>query len=444
MWRKLRIENLEDRRVLSADFNGDATVDNFDLAIWAFGYGMETTATGAQGDADGDGNVDGNDFLVFQRQLGPTKNNLIAYRPQSVQDPDDPIDGPIYAPFPKKPVRELDEAHNTLGPGIRINHDDDDNNGTPDALQVVANIPLENDLIAVKVERLQGTGDLVLTKGFNLRLYYDHKKSDLVVFPGGGSTSEVLQFDNSSLTIFVEWISATHGTDTLNLVEPGTATTHDTVRFHTFRSLTVVFGGRGQDPEDTDGDGSIGDPRPGPMNREGIFDLAQALYDTGWDVMAFDEADYTPLLGQSVAEREIKNAIDNRFVHPQFGGGVALWGYSQGGGVVHSLIKNDLDPINNFQYTPIYAVYLDAVRHDSFVTEDRWPGAVYYLLNIYQANEIGGGDIDDNEVLPGAIMEEVNVTTDPNFVNTLNHSQIDDDLDVWLLILLRQNQLLNP
>ncbi|MDZ4657435.1 MAG: hypothetical protein SH868_07625 [Bythopirellula sp.] len=136
--RKLRIEHLEDRRPLAADFNGDATVDEFDLRNWQAGYGTVQAAP-AQGDADGDADVDGRDFLQWQRQFGPQQNNLIAYRPQGVYDPDDTsTPDPNYDTFPKRPVSEQDEFSNTLGPGIRINYDDDNTSGVPDATEIGA------------------------------------------------------------------------------------------------------------------------------------------------------------------------------------------------------------------------------------------------------------------------------------------------------------------
>jgi hypothetical protein len=49
----------------SADFNLDGTVNAPDLAIWKAAY-KTTTA----GNADGDGDTDGNDFLIWQRRLG--------------------------------------------------------------------------------------------------------------------------------------------------------------------------------------------------------------------------------------------------------------------------------------------------------------------------------------------------------------------------------------
>ena len=50
-----------------SDFNFSRTVDAADLAIWQTGYGTASGATRLMGDANGDGDVDGRDFLVWQR-----------------------------------------------------------------------------------------------------------------------------------------------------------------------------------------------------------------------------------------------------------------------------------------------------------------------------------------------------------------------------------------
>jgi hypothetical protein len=52
---------------LAADFNHDHTVNAADLTVWRGAFG-----TSAAGDADADGDSDGNDFLVWQCQLGMT------------------------------------------------------------------------------------------------------------------------------------------------------------------------------------------------------------------------------------------------------------------------------------------------------------------------------------------------------------------------------------
>lgn len=52
----------------SANFDGNENVDADDLARWKAGYGVGNAR--GQGDADVDGDVDGGDFLIWQRQLG--------------------------------------------------------------------------------------------------------------------------------------------------------------------------------------------------------------------------------------------------------------------------------------------------------------------------------------------------------------------------------------
>jgi len=79
--RKWSIEKLEDRFMLSADFNGDNTVDSLDLQIWEDNFGTVETAAYTQGDIDGDLDVDGADFLAWQRQFG----DIILVAPRNVE-----------------------------------------------------------------------------------------------------------------------------------------------------------------------------------------------------------------------------------------------------------------------------------------------------------------------------------------------------------------------
>ena len=57
--------------LIGADFNGDGVVDLADLAILEANIGITMGATPLQGDADRDGDVDGDDFLIWQRTIGP-------------------------------------------------------------------------------------------------------------------------------------------------------------------------------------------------------------------------------------------------------------------------------------------------------------------------------------------------------------------------------------
>lgn len=57
--------------LFAADFNGDGSVNEIDLAQWQSSYGA-LSADHSDGDANGDGRVDGLDFLVWQQQNGFT------------------------------------------------------------------------------------------------------------------------------------------------------------------------------------------------------------------------------------------------------------------------------------------------------------------------------------------------------------------------------------
>jgi hypothetical protein len=49
----------------AADFDMDGDVDGDDLVLWQASFGVN-----AGGDADNDGDTDGDDFLIWQQQLG--------------------------------------------------------------------------------------------------------------------------------------------------------------------------------------------------------------------------------------------------------------------------------------------------------------------------------------------------------------------------------------
>jgi hypothetical protein len=124
--------------------------------------------------------------------------------------------------------------------------------------------------------------------------------------------------------------------------------------------------------------------------------------------------------------------------------------YSHGGGATHDLIQelynddNDGDGDLDEIITDV-GVFLDAVDQFGGAAENDWPNIALYLLNFYQQNSLfRGGDIDDNDVLAGATLEEVNTTTDPGWNNALDHFNIDDDPQVQQLIRTRlQQRLMN-
>ena len=163
------------------------------------------------------------------------QTNLRVYQPQDIQDEANPIAGPLYnSPFPKKAVPEQNEFHNAFGPGIRINNDPD---------PVVNGISTEDDLIEIRIERV-GSSALALQRSGALNLYYDYAGTMPIPLTDDFHTVPLTLNDNK-LSVFVEWAAASgHGTDIITLVDATTLAAIDSVRFHSFRSVIVMFGGR--------------------------------------------------------------------------------------------------------------------------------------------------------------------------------------------------------
>jgi len=387
-------------------------------------------------------NTNGSSPASQSAEATANQSSLTAYRPQGVHTAQNPT-GPIYDnPHPKTPVSEEDENSNTEGPGIRINADDDNENGISDRAEMGSAVSKENDLIEVKIDRLPGAGNLVLSAGSSLQLWLHHDRT------GPIESGEPLNFVNNSSRVFVEWVDSDHGTDGISLIDQTTQTTLDSLQFHSFRSMVVIFGGNGQNPQDTDNDGKLGDPVKGGPNREGIFDFASELYVTGWDVYAYNEE-----VDLEIPKAEVVNAVDRRFVRPDLeffmGGGISIMGHSQGGGATHDLIEMLTSHYAEVQevFSTMLGVYLDAVERQIFPLNDPipqtdYPDTTVYLLNIFQRspfpNVFVGNYIDEDEAPPGTTVEDVDLGS------TLTHTEIDDDLQVKQRIRTRlQQRLIN-
>ena len=68
--------------ITTGDFDGDGDVDGDDFLAWQGGFGTLTGAQKSDGDYDNDGDVDGNDFLGWQAEFGSGDGSASAAVPE--------------------------------------------------------------------------------------------------------------------------------------------------------------------------------------------------------------------------------------------------------------------------------------------------------------------------------------------------------------------------
>ncbi len=76
---------------LPGDFNEDGHVNGLDLANWRANFGRQALSGHTQGDADGDRDVDGADYLVWQQQVGLNSSVPSTIALAAVPEPSAPL-----------------------------------------------------------------------------------------------------------------------------------------------------------------------------------------------------------------------------------------------------------------------------------------------------------------------------------------------------------------
>jgi len=346
---------------------------------------------------------------MAQLEVAVGEVDLVAHRPQTE-----------FFDFEAHTIPDGDEEN--PGAGIRLNGDDDDTNGAPDFDDFV--VPndqevLDNDLLKVDVTLEP------YPPPSGVRYFLTRSTSAIKVWTESAivlnNTDEEELVFGASADPDVLWIEAAEpGASVLTLEvrdeDTGDVLASDSIRFFTFSSIVVALGGEGQTPMDA--------AAPGFNSNLGMFQVATALYDDGYDVHMFDE-DSVNTNGDGETLAEIQSAVTERNVNA-----VAIYGYSHGGGSVEDL-ADALGGLVQIAFTG----YIDAVDQALANTlgqeTDRPPGTAFHL-NIYQENdefELGGGPI------VGLLAQdiEVNVTQTP-WGAMLDHFTIDDDPNVHALI----------
>jgi len=331
---------------------------------------------------------------------------LTAYRPQS--------EG-YGSPFGRRAVPQ--ELQLDPGVGIRINGDDDDNDGTADGLQ--SSVAGENDLIELvltvdPIDAPEGQEYLLRRSDANLLVWSDPSKIQEVM---GAADEIVLTFTSATKSFWIE--NPGGGEADLEFLSRDLQSLDtiavDAAHFVPFSSDVIALGGESQ---------GVGDPPPEPDNY-GTFVLAIELYELGYDVHMYDE-DVVSSSGAGVAYDEVVSAIQHRGVTS-----VAIYGYSHGAGSTYDMSKRLNDnrgAIGSFSID--YTAYTDAIQNDSdfdLDTETRLPPSTGYHANYYENPGCGFLSLCGGPVAGADFDLDVNTTP---WGAGLGHFTIDDASEV--------------
>ena len=331
---------------------------------------------------------------------------LTAYRPQS-----ETYGGPLQR------LAIPDDEELSPGVGIRVNGDDDDGNGMPDADD--SDVANENDLIEVVLSASlpiapAGLEYALVRSAGDVRAWTAAAKgTDLLA----SSDSAVLSFDAGPLTVWLETPAA--GMSALTLVArrtgDGSVVASDALALFSFTSIVIALGGEDQVPADP----------PTEPDNHGTFQIAIELYQRGYDVHMYDE-DVVSSSGAGAAYDEVVGALRDRGV-----GSVAIFGYSHGAGSTNDLARrldDNRGTIGTFSID--FTGYVDGIDNGSDIdigTETALPSSTGYHANYYENPGCGFFTLCGGPIAGADFDLDVNTTP---WGAGLGHFTIDDATEV--------------
>ena len=266
------------------------------------------------------------------------------------------------------------------GVGIRENRDDDNGNYVPDFLDQIPVVG-ENDLIEVEYlsPQIPEGFDLVIRTPFGLKVWAFPDRDGLVA----GSASETVVPARlwPPRSYWVEcvgsiWYQNRNLEFVLRPKEGGEDVSIYKIPFDKFG--VFLIGLSGETP-------IVGD-RVKAAQANGMFHVSRILYLSGFNIAYYDE---DMVVGRGLNTglgrpfQEVREQIKHCGIYS-----VGIFGHSRGGGATHNLSwrledeRRIIDAVTDF--TIRYTAYVDAIKADSFESEDRFPPAARFLLNYYQ------------------------------------------------------------
>jgi len=317
-----------------------------------------------------------------------------------------------YAPFAKTAVARADRKDEVRGPGIRINSDDDDGDGFADYL-IPGPTNNERDLIEVLLQRDSVTDAFKLRRNTAaIKVWTTSNKVGEITFPNANnSETNNLPFPAGvkSLTLWVEWANPNHGTADLTIFHAATLKHWDTVTFHTFHSILIFLGGRGQVPTDP----------PNPSH--GAFIVSVEMYKRGYDAWMYNQNSVRVLpfpIGTGAPYNEVD--VATRAVLGRSVQNVGVYGYSWGGGATFDMV-NALR--TRLAINVAFSGYCDAIERATGFSETRLPPGTAFHFNYYETRDwpLHGAATAGLAVPPNV---QVDAT---GWFPRVKHHNIDDD-----------------
>lgn len=213
--------------------------------------------------------------------------------------------------------------------------------------------------------------EYVLRRSSNEICVWDSQTKETAILNTG--TEATVAFTSTTRTVWVECrTGGLSGAADLDFVARATATTTDvcTDKIHFYQFTSIVIG--------LSGEVSAG----GSPYANGMYNVATALYQAGYDVHYYDE-DVVGADGSGDAYDEVVSAIGARGVET-----VAIYGHSHGGGSTYDLaerLDGNRTSIGTFSIS--FTGYVDAIENDGYAdtdSESRRPPSTSHHMNYYQ------------------------------------------------------------
>lgn len=267
----------------------------------------------------------------------------------------------------------------------RVNNDDDNLNGIPDAGDT--SNPVENDLIKARLWVTPYMNEFIIRKPAGIRIWGDKDRTDLVsdahetdkaIFPFYSTGEFWIECVAPVTSGDLEFSQRFFGESTEVPILKTPIRTFDKLAVGVSGEVQMIWNGLSTTPAD--------------WNREargqGLFEVCRNLYLKGYNIHYFAE----PQIYPQGANAGYGPVFDEIFNQTSTGGSVnkvLAFGYSHGASGCWQMLNKLSTSLVAGSFTVPLTGYVDAITRNSFTSETRYPALSTSHWNAYQRNDWG-------------------------------------------------------